>query len=99
MTTSNLSERNKSALHWKLMSAHQAVLQGLQAYRNHLPSSISTGVVEKLRELLVQSLELCDVHKTHETEGNREIFEVIDVSAASDSVKCFKEDREETGFD
>lgn len=88
MTTSNLTERNKSTLDWKLMSAHQVVLQGLQAYRNHLPSSISTGVVEKLRELLVQSLELCEVHKTYEvrceTEENQEIFEVVDVSADGD---------------
>lgn len=46
----------------KLFSAYQVVLNGLQAYLSHLPSSIGGCSSDKLKLLLKQLIELLDVH-------------------------------------
>lgn len=47
----------------KLVVAHQVILQAFQAYQNHMPTSIAMGVPDKLKELLNQSINLCDIHR------------------------------------
>ncbi|KAJ8949338.1 hypothetical protein NQ314_008258 [Rhamnusium bicolor] len=51
-------------LHHQLLSAYHVILNGLQAYHNHLPTSIGTCSSEKLKVILKRILELCDIHST-----------------------------------
>nr|XP_023027196.1 uncharacterized protein LOC111515195 [Leptinotarsa decemlineata] len=48
----------------KLLSAYQIILNGLQAYHNHLPTSIGGCSSDKLKLLLKRLLELCNIHNT-----------------------------------
>lgn len=51
-------------IHQKLLTTHQIILQAFQAYHHHMPSSIAIGVPEKLKELINQTNNLCEVHRT-----------------------------------
>ncbi|CAH1377155.1 unnamed protein product [Tenebrio molitor] len=46
----------------KFLYAQQMIFQGLQAYYNHLPSSVGKCGSDKLRSLLDQILYLCQLH-------------------------------------
>lgn len=46
----------------KFLSAYQIVLNGLQAYLSHLPTSIGGCSSDKLKILLKQLIELLDIH-------------------------------------
>ncbi|KAG5895904.1 hypothetical protein JTB14_000516 [Gonioctena quinquepunctata] len=56
----------------KLLSAYQIILNGLQAYQNHLPTSIGDCSSDKFKLLLKRLLELCDIHNNFivASEGN-----------------------------
>lgn len=47
----------------KLLTIHQLIMQGFQAYQNHLPTSVPQGIPDKLKELLNNSISVCDIHR------------------------------------
>ncbi|XP_022916303.1 putative leucine-rich repeat-containing protein DDB_G0290503 [Onthophagus taurus] len=65
----------------KLVTSYQTLLQGLQAYYNHLPVSITNAVPEKVRELLKLTSSLCEIHRTSTPKdlNSNEKEEIIDV--------------------
>lgn len=65
----------------KLLSAYTVILNGLQAYHHHLPTSIGDCSADKLQALLKQLLELGDVHARMLKESETDTYlSFIDVS-------------------
>ncbi|KAJ8959048.1 hypothetical protein NQ318_022303 [Aromia moschata] len=46
----------------RLLSSYQTILNGLQAYLTHLPTSFGSCATDKLKTLLKHLLELCGIH-------------------------------------
>ncbi|RZC39476.1 uncharacterized protein BDFB_006132, partial [Asbolus verrucosus] len=61
----------------KILYAQQVIMQGLQAYYNHLPSSVGKCCSDKLRSLLDQTLYLCQLFGLLKKDGSSENNEFI----------------------
>ncbi|CAH1963065.1 unnamed protein product [Acanthoscelides obtectus] len=63
----------------KLLSVYQIVLNGLTAYHNHLPTSIGVCSSDKLKLLLKNLLELCDIHARIKTDNQHDFSDFINI--------------------
>ncbi|EFA09110.2 hypothetical protein TcasGA2_TC015485 [Tribolium castaneum] len=66
-----------AVINQKLLSAQQVILQALQAYHTHLPSSIGKCGSDKLKSLLEQTLYLCQIYDLLKKDTNLETAEFI----------------------
>lgn len=63
--TADLQNTNNSCtnlMQRKLVSSHQMILQGLQAYLSHMQSTLPNIVTGKIKELIEKSSNLCEIH-------------------------------------
>nr|CAI5825322.1 unnamed protein product [Callosobruchus analis] len=70
---------NSTLTNQKLLSAYQIVLNGLTAYHNHLPTSIGVCSSDKLKLLLKNLLELCDIHSRIKVDNHHDISDFINI--------------------
>lgn len=68
-----------SIINQKFLHAQQIILQGLQAYNTHLPTSVGKCASDKLKSLLDQTIYMCHLYEMLKKDENLEIIEFINV--------------------
>ncbi|KAF2879449.1 hypothetical protein ILUMI_26729 [Ignelater luminosus] len=58
----SVSNRTAKSILQHLLSAHQIILQALQAYRTHMSTLLANALAERLHYIVEQTILLCSIH-------------------------------------